>query len=347
MMGEFEEYEERNTAMTNRVGQLSPRWQMALALATLYVVWGSTYLGIRLAIETMPPFLMASARFLMAGGVLYAWMRLRGVPNPTRLHTRSGLIIGGLLLLGGNGGVTWSEQYVPSGLAAVMIGAVPIWTVLLDWLLFGAQRPTRRVALGLFGGLLGVGLLAGPGNLFGGQSFSTLGIIALLIATLTWSIGSLYARRAPLPRVPLMATGLEMLAGGFWLGLAGTLTGEWSALDVGAISLKSILALVYLAVFGSLLGFTAYVWLLRHTTPARATSYAYVNPVVALALGWALAGEEVGARTVIAAAIIIGSVALITSSRGERSAHDEAPAAHEPAPSHATVTAQPVRSAGD
>lgn len=304
--------------MSDRVNQLSPRWQMALAMITLYFVWGSTYLGIRFAIESIPPFLMASTRFLFAGGVLYIWMRLRGVPNPTRLNSRAGLIIGGLLLLGGNGGVTWSEQYVPSSLAAVMVGAIPAWTVLFDWLLYGGQRPTRRVAAGLVGGLFGVALLAGPSNLLGGESFNTLGIVALLIATLTWAIGSLYSRHAPLPRVPLMATGIEMLAGGLWLALAGTLAGEWSELDLSAITMKSSLALAYLAVVGSLIGFTTYVWLLRNTTPARATSYAYVNPIVALFLGATLAGEEIGVRTLVAAAIIIGSVVLLTSSRAEQ-----------------------------
>ncbi|NLE51254.1 MAG: drug/metabolite exporter YedA [Chloroflexi bacterium] len=304
--------------MSDRVNRLSPRWQMALAMLTLYIVWGSTYLGIRFAIESIPPFLMASARFLFAGSVLYIWMRLRGVPNPTRLNSRAGLIVGGLLLLGGNGGVTFAEQYVPSSLAAVMVGAIPAWAVLFDWLIYGGQRPTRRVAIGLAGGLLGVALLAGPSNLLGGESFHTLGIVALLIATLTWAIGSLYSRHAPLPRVPLMATGIEMLAGGLWLALAGTLAGEWSQLDVSAITMKSALALAYLAVFGSLLAFTAYVWLLRNTTPARATSYAYVNPIVALFLGATLAGEEISVRTIVAAAIIIGSVVLLTSSRAER-----------------------------
>ncbi len=316
--------------MSDRVGNLSPRWQMALALITLYFVWGSTYLGIRYAIETIPPFLMASSRFLFAGGVLYVWMRLRGVPNPTRLHSRTGLIVGGLMLLGGNGGVTWAEQYVPSGLAAVMVSAVPIWMVLLDWLLFGGRRPTRRMAAGLAGGLAGVTLLAGPADLIGGEQFDSVGIAALLIATVTWSLGSLYSRRAPLPRAPLMATGLEMLAGGLWLGLAGTLAGEWSALNPDAISLKSALALGYLAVFGSLVAFTAYIWLLRHTTAARAASYAYVNPVVALMLGWALADEALSARTLVAAAVIIGSVVLITSSQAQ--AAPQAAAAPEPGP---------------
>lgn len=327
--------------MSERLNQVSPRWQMVLAMGTLYFVWGSTYLGIRFALESMPPFLMAAARFLFAGGVLYLWMRLRGVPNPTRLNTRAGLIVGGLLLLGGNGGVTFAEQYIPSSLAAVMVGAIPAWTVLLDWLLYGGQRPTRRVAAGLAGGLLGIALLAGPSSLLGGESFNTLGIVALIIAGLTWAVGSLYSRRAPLPRVPLMATGLEMLAGGLLLALVGTLAGEWSQLDIGAISLKSAAALAYLAIAGSLIGFTTYVWLLRNTTPARATSYAYVSPIVALALGATLAGEEISLRTMIAAAIIIGSVVLLTSPRPEREPGvQEAESAANPAPSRAELMAK-------
>jgi drug/metabolite transporter (DMT)-like permease len=325
--------------MSERVNQLSPRWQMMLALGTLYFVWGSTFLGIHYALESMPPFLLASARFLFAGGVLYVWMRLRGIPNPTRLNTRAGLIVGGLLLLGGNGGLTFAEQYVPTSFAAVMIGAIPLWTVMLDWLIYGGGRPTRRVAAGLAGGFLGIALLAGPSSILGGENLNPLGVVALIFAALTWAVGSLYARRAPLPRVPLMATGLEMLAGGAWLALAGTLAGEWSELDVSAISLKSVVALGYLAVVGSLIGFTVYIWLLRNTTPARATSYAYVSPVVALVLGATLAGEDISLRTIAAAAIIIGSVVLLTSQQPERKTAEATKTIE-----HAVVTGEMVAS---
>ena len=292
----------------------TPRWHVLAAFASVYLFWGGTYLGIRFAIETLPPFLMAGARFMVAGTILYTWMHLKGVPRPTRIHWRDTAIIGGLLLVGGNGGVTWAEQHVPSSLAALIIGAMPLWIALLGWLFFGSGRPTARMALGLVTGLAGIVLLVGPDNL-GGSSGGALGIGALLFAALSWAFGSLYALRATLPRTPLQVTGMEMLCGGGLLILLGTLSGEWADLDLAHVSLKSGVSFVYLVIGGSLLGFSAYVWLLQHVPPAQAATYAYVNPVVALFLGWALADEPVTAMTLIAAAIIIGSVVLITTAR--------------------------------
>ena len=293
------------------------RGAMIAALAAVYLIWGSTYIGIRFAIETLPPFLMASTRFLIAGALLYSWQRRRGAPAPRRLHWRSATVVGALMILGGNGGVTWSEQHVPSGFAALMIGAVPIFVVLVEWLAFGAPRPNGRMAFGLLAGMSGMALLIGPAEVIGGEGVNLLGVGALLIAALAWTLGSLYSRRAPLPRVPLLATGMEMLAGGGALLLVGTLAGEWGQLDLAAVSSRSLIALAYLTFFGSLMGFTAYLWLLRHTTAARAASYAYVNPVVAVFLGWALAGETLNLRTLVAAAIIISSVVVITSARAQ------------------------------
>ncbi len=294
------------------------RWRVLAAFAAIYLIWGSTYLGIRFAIETLPPFLMAGVRFIVAGTALYGWLRLRGVPRPTRANWAAAALVGALLLLGGNGIVTWAEQRVPSGLAALLVATVPLWMVLLDWLRPGGTRPSGQVILGLACGLAGMALLIGPTDLAGNGALDPVGALALVLATLSWSVGSLYSRRASLAQSPLLATGMEMLMGGLLLLAAGSLTGEWARLNLGGVSLLSVAALGYLIVFGSLIAFSAYVWLLRVTTPARAATYAYVNPVVAVFLGWALAGEPLNARILLAAAIIIAAVVIITSERARR-----------------------------
>ncbi len=290
---------------------------MLAAFAAVYIIWGSTYLAIRFAVETVPPFLMAGTRFVIAGAILYAWMRMRGTPAPTRIQWRTAAIIGGLLLMGGNGVLAWAEQTVPSGLAALMIATVPVWMVLLDWLRGSRVRPNAGVSIGLALGLFGIALLVGPANLAGGNQVSTIGVAALTFSAMSWAIGSFYARRAPLPAASLLGTGMEMLTGGALLLIAGLLTGEFSQLKIDQVSPRSLLAFGYLIVFGSLVGFSAYTWLLRVTTPARASTYAYVNPVVAVFLGWALAGEALTLQTVIAAAVIIGAVVIITTQQSK------------------------------
>ena len=289
--------------------------RVGAAFAAIYLIWGSTYLAIRFAIDSLPPFFMAGVRFLIAGSLLYAWTRLQGVSRPARLHWREAGVIGGLMLLGGNGGVTWAEQRVSSGLAALMIATVPLWMVLLEAVRPGGTRPTGRTGLGVALGLAGMALLIGPWRLGGGPGVDMLGAGVLLLAALAWTVGSLYSRQARLPAAPLQATGMEMLAGGLWLMVAAGLTGEWDRLDLASVTPRSWLALGYLVIFGSLLAFTAYVWLLRVSTPARASTYAFVNPVVAVGLGWALAGEPLSARTLLAAAVIVAAVALITTGR--------------------------------
>lgn len=295
----------------------SSRWKLIAAFAAVYIIWGSTYLGIRYAIETLPPFLMAATRFLIAGPILFAWMLRKSGERPTLIQWRSAAIVGALLLLGGNGGVTWAEQHVTSSFTALVVGAMPLWMVILGWLVFGHGRPTGVMAVGLAVGLAGVLLLVGPAELMGGEHVETAGVVAVLIATLCWATGSLYSRRASLPKNPLLSTGMEMIAGGVLLLVVGLLSGEAADLNLSNVSLKSITALAYLTFFGSLVAFTAYIWLLNNTTTARASSYAYVNPVVALFLGWTLAGEPLTARTIIAAAIIIASVIVITSYRAQ------------------------------
>jgi drug/metabolite transporter (DMT)-like permease len=308
---------------------MTHRVRVILAFAAIYLIWGSTYLAIRFAIDTLPPFLMAGVRFVIAGALLYGWARWRGATRPSRGHWLAAVIVGGLMLLGGNGGVVWAEQRVPSGLTSVLIATVPLWVAVLDWLRRGT-RPSGRMAAGLALGLAGIVLLVGPAELAGTSRMDLVGAGVLILAALLWAAGSLYSRRASLPASPLLATAMEMLAGGLLLLLAGLVTGQAADLDLDRVSLQSVLALCYLIIFGSLVAFTAYTWLLRVTSPARAATYAYVNPVVAVLLGWALGGEPLTVRTLLAAAIIIGAVVVITSyqPRPERQTFPEG----EPAP---------------
>ena len=307
----------------------APRWQLITAFAAVYLIWGSTYLAIRFAIETLPPFFMAATRFLVAGALLYGFARWRGAESPTRRNWLAAALLGSLFLLLGNGGVVWAEQVVPSGLAALLVAVVPMWTVLIDWVRPGGRRPGATTVAGLAIGFAGVAFLIAPGDLVGGAGVNLVGAVVLMGATLAWSIGTVYSSRLPLPASPLLATGMEMLAGGAGLAVAGLLAGEAARVDLAGASLRSVGSLAYLIVFGSLVGFTAFVWLLRVTTPARVATYAYVNPVVAVVLGWALAGEPLTARTLVAAAGIVAAVVLIVS---ERSRAVPAKPGTEPAP---------------
>jgi drug/metabolite transporter (DMT)-like permease len=282
--------------------------------AVVYVVWGSTYLAINFAIATLPPFLMAGVRFLVAGLVLYLWMRARGAVRPSAAQWKVAAIIGAFLLLGGNGAVVWAEQFVPSGITALLVATVPLWMALIGWLGPDRRRPTPRVNLGLFVGMIGIVVLIGPGALIGqGGDVDLVGSAVLILGALAWAAGSLYARRAATPPSPQLGTAMQMLSGGLLLLILGLATGEGRGLDAGAISATSASALLYLIVFGSLVGFSAYVWLLRVEPPTRVSTYAYVNPVVAVGLGWLFAGEALTAQTLLAAAIIVGAVVLIVT----------------------------------
>jgi drug/metabolite transporter (DMT)-like permease len=318
---------------------VSLRWRIAIAFAAVYLIWGSTYLAIRFAIETIPPYLMGGARFLIAGGVLYAVLRWRGVRAPSQWQWRSALIVGGLLLFGGTGGVIIAEQYVPSSLAALIAATVPLWMVLLNWWWGDRARPNAGTAIGLGLGLIGIVLIAAPGQAAAEGVANPIGLLILLGASLSWSIGSLYSRKASLPSNALLATSMEMLAGGALMLIAGLLLGQGGRIRFDQISLLSLSALGYLVVFGSLIGFTAYVWLLKVSTPARVSTYAFVNPVVAVFLGAVLAGEELSLRVLMAAAAIIAAVMLITLNQTARSTRAV------PAPAHEIVEAPLAESA--
>ncbi len=306
-------------------------WAIAAALASIYLIWGSTYLAIRFAIESLPGFLMAGARFLVAGALLYAWARWRGAPRPRLVEWGWATAIGALLLLVGNGGVVWAEQRVASGLTALLVATVPLWVVVLERFSPGGRRVGAQVWLGMALGLGGLALLVGPGALPGGGAIDPGGALVLLGASLAWSYGSLLSRRAELPKSALLATAMEMLAGGALLALAGTLGGEWASFDPAAVSARSLVSLVYLSVFGSIVAFTAYIWLLGVASATLVSTYAFVNPVIAVLLGWALAGEPLDGRIVLAAAVIVAGVVAITTARSrEPAVYSASEAAAEP-----------------
>jgi drug/metabolite transporter (DMT)-like permease len=288
-----------------------------IAFAALYLIWGSTYLGIRFSIETIPPFLMAGARFVLAGMIMYAIAWSQGISESNWRNWRTSLIIGACLLLGGNGGVTISEKYIDSGLAALIVAIVPVYIVLLGWLTGMAPRPTPVMWMGLAGGFLGVGTLFGPGlhvHSTTGRN-PAIGISILLITSFIWSAGSLYSRVAKHAASPFLTAAQQMICGGILLLVAGIITGELPRFHPGSVSLLSLGSFIYLVLIGAVVGYTAYIWLLRHCDPAKVATYAYVNPIVAVLLGTLFAGETVTVRTLIAAALIIGSVALIITAQ--------------------------------
>ncbi|HEY2163117.1 MAG TPA: EamA family transporter [Gemmatimonadaceae bacterium] len=288
------------------------------AFAAVYVVWGSTYLAIRYAVATMPPFLMVGSRFAISGAILYAWARLRGVAKPTAAEWRTAAITGFLLICIGNGSVAWAERRVPSGLAALLVAVVPLWMVLLDWLRPGGVRPRAAVWAGVIVGLVGLAVLVGRDSVTGHGGVDALGAGVLVAASMSWAIGSVYNRHGARPDSAAMSTALQMLGGSVSLLALGFAFGETRGVRIASITLASWIGWIYLVTFGALLGFTAYIYLLRHVSAAKASTYAYVNPIVAVILGWAVAGEPVTSRTVLAAAIILGGVAMITIARGRR-----------------------------
>jgi drug/metabolite transporter (DMT)-like permease len=282
-----------------------------VAFGLVYVIWGSTYLGISYAVRTMPPLLMAGARFSLAGLILYAVSRARGAARPTAAQWRNGAVVGTLLLLGGNGLVTWAELRVPSGLTALLVATSALWMVILAWAT-GGRAPRPRAWVGITCGLSGVALLVGPGATGGTGGVDRIGAAAILLSALTWATGTVVARRVELPTSTLLATGVQMVTGGAALLVAGVVGGEAARFTLEQVSRESAIAFTYLLLIGSLVGYSAYTYLVAHTTPARLGTYAYVNPVVAVMLGWAIAGEPIGPRTVVAMAVIVLAVAILS-----------------------------------
>ena len=318
--------------------QRTSRTRIALAFAAVYLIWGSTYLAIRYAIDSIPPFLMAGSRFVIAGGALYLWSRLTGAERPSRAAWLATAVTGILMLAVGNGAVTWSEQRIPSGIAALLVASVALWMVLLEFLRKNGTRPNRLAIIGLTIGFAGVALLVGPAALSDAGDLDVLAALVLVGASLSWAAGSIYSRVLPRPASASVGSGMQMLAGGIALLVIGVTSGELGRLDLAAVTARSALSLGYLIVFGSLVGFTAYAWLLRVCTPAAVATYAYVNPMVAMLLGWLLAGEEFGPRMIVAAAVILSGVALIN-----RASARPAPRTEEPrvATERSTIIAPP------
>jgi drug/metabolite transporter (DMT)-like permease len=290
----------------------APTWKIAFAMGLVYLIWGSTYLAIRFAVQTLPAMTMSGVRFLVAGSLLVAWSALRGGERVRAAHWRSAVVTGFLLLLIGNGLVVVAEKRVESGLTALLVSTTPLFMVLLPWLFRGGRRPGLVVSLGIVLGLAGVALLVRPGGSVGsGVGVDLWGTALLTVASISWAAGSLYSRHAALPASPLLATGIQMLAGGAMMVVCGALLGELRGIDLAQASTRSVVAFLYL-VAAAVVAFTAYLWLLRCAPPALVSTYSYINPLVAVVLGWALAGEPLTARTAVAALVIVSGVALIT-----------------------------------
>ena len=302
------------------------RTALIAAFAAIYLIWGSTYLGIRIAVESMPAFLMASARFLVAGGIVIGFIALTRGFRATAKQWRDNAIVGGFLCLGGNGLVSWAEEKVPSGIATLIISAGPVFIVLMDWAVHAwakdGKRGTRPNALtfaGLGLGFAGLAILVGPDVMATGvNGLDPWRLLGLLGATFFWGVGMMIMRYVRDPAEPFTASGIQMLCGSGWLLLASLATGELGRFDPSLVTGRSVVAWAYLVIFGSLIGFSTFTWLMKHSTPAKVSTYAYVNPVVAVFLGWAVLDETLSPRLFTAAAIIIAGVALITIAKNKK-----------------------------
>jgi drug/metabolite transporter (DMT)-like permease len=292
-----------------------PAWKTLLAFAIIYLLWGSTYLAVRVGVREVPPFLLAALRFLIAGLVLYAWMVARGERSPSLRQWISAFLLAVLIFVFDYGLVFWAEQRVPSGLAAVMMAMIPVFMALSEIVFLRTQRLTVRLALALLIGIAGVAVLMSHSLYLGGAPIDTAGAVALIVASLSWSISSALTRKLPLPSSKVMSSGVQMLAGGVLLALTAASLGEFHGFHPETVSRTAWLSLLYLIVAGSIVAFTAYVWLIHHESPTKVGTYAYVNPVVAVLVGYVWGGEELGLRTILGTLLVLISVVVITTTR--------------------------------
>jgi len=295
-----------------------PAWRLLVAFGIIYFVWGSTYLAIRVGVREMPPFLMAGLRFAIAGALLYAWMGMQGVPRLTRREWRNTSILGALMFLLDYACLFWAEQRVPSGIAAVILAIIPACITVLEIIFLRTLRLTVRLAIGRLVGIVGVGVLMSPAAALGEAPLDRGGAIALLVAALGWSVGTIVSRRLAQPESKAMSAGAQMFSGGIQLLVLAAVAGEYSRFHVRDVSAAAWFSLVYLIIAGSIVGFTAYVWLLHYESPTKVGTYAYVNPVVAVILGAALGNEVIGRRTMLGTALILVSVVAITTMKGKQ-----------------------------
>ncbi|HEY0304111.1 MAG TPA: EamA family transporter [Longimicrobiales bacterium] len=291
------------------------RAKLLSAFAAIYFIWGSTYLFIKFAIESIPPFMVGALRFWLAAIILYAWARLRSGIKPERRHWRDGLILGVFLLGAGNGCVVWSQQRVASGITALIVAIVPLLVVLIEWIRPGGKRPSGAAILGVLIGLGGMALLIGPSAFLGVGDIDPVASLVLLAGSISWSIATVFAKRATVPPSPPLASAIQLFGGALTLTIVSVITGEPGRLELAEIPARGWLSIAYLTIFGSIIAFSAYSWLMRVASPTKVSTYAYVNPIVAMLLGWAVAGEEMSARVLVAAAIVLAGVALITRRR--------------------------------
>jgi len=296
-----------------------PRWQTLLAFAIIYFVWGSTFLAIRVGVREVPPFLFAAMRFFTAGIVLFAWTCAQGTPLPRAREWASAWLLGFIIFVVDYGSLFWAEKRVPSGIAAVLLATIPVFMALSEIIFLRTQKLTLRLALAMLAGLAGVAVLVNRSVGFGQAPVDTLGALALVIASISWSIASILTRKLPLPESKVMSSSAQMLTGGFMLTLTAALLGDFKGFSLRAVTPRVWFALAYLVVAGSIIGFTAYVWLIHHESPTKVGTYAYVNPVVAVLLGYFFGGEPLGARTVAGTLLVLVSVIVITTAPKERS----------------------------